>query len=257
MRMFVRPCRLFAAALLVAVACTAPPAVAGDVYDAAVAHAGRSADDLKRDATDRPAEVLRVSGIRSGMRVADFFAADGYYSELLSHVVGPKGHVLLINNLAYDQFARNAWKERIENHHLDNVEHLLVDPAHLDLADASLDAIVMIKVYHDLYWVEPEAGWPKIDVPVVLDQLARALKPGGSVLVVDHSAKPGSGSSAASPLHRIDEAFMRRDFESHGLHFVRKSDVLRQPDDKRDQISFKEPMLGKTDRFVYVFRKSR
>jgi predicted methyltransferase len=114
----------------------------------------------------------------------------------------------------------------------------------------------MVKVYHDLYWVDPEkSGWPKIDVPSVLDQLTNALKPGGLLLVVDHSAKPGSGSSVAGTLHRIDEEYMRKDFESHGFKFVNKSDTLRRPDDKLDQISYQEPMLGKTDRFVYLFRK--
>src|SRR5262249_40060520 len=80
-------------------------AIAGAVYDAAVAQAGRSSDAIQRDVPDRPASVLRFAAIRPGMQVADFFAADGYYSELLSYVVGPKGHVLLINNPAYDKFA--------------------------------------------------------------------------------------------------------------------------------------------------------
>jgi predicted methyltransferase len=190
------------------------------------------------------------------MQVADFFAADGYYSELLSYVVGPKGHVLLINNTPYDKFANNAWKDRIEKHHLANVEHRAVDPASMGLKESSLDAVVMVKVYHDLYWVAPQDGWPKIDVPAVLDQLAAALKPGGLLLVVDHSAQAGSGSSVAGTLHRIDEEFMRKDFESHGLQFVKNSDKLRRGDDKRDQISYKEPMLGKTDRFIYLFRKA-
>jgi predicted methyltransferase len=244
-----------AAMLLIASLSLAGVAPAADIYDAAVAHAGRGADDLKRDPVDHPAEVLRASGVKPGMRVADFFAADGYYSELLSYVVGPKGHVLLINNPPYDKFANNAWKERIEKQHLGNVEHVSVDPAHMGLKDASLDAILMVKVYHDLYWVDPKDGWPKIDVPVVLDQLARALKPGGTLLIVDHSAKAGTGSNDAGSLHRIDEEFMRRDFESHGFTFVSKSDFLRRPDDKRDQISYKPPAVGRTDRFVYVFRK--
>ncbi len=253
--MIVCNCRLFATLLLAANLWFCCAASAADIYDAAVAHGGRSADDLQRDKSDRPADVLRLSGIKPGMQVADFFAADGYYSELLSYVVGPKGHVLLINNTPYDKFVKDAWKERIDKQHLGNVEHVTVDPAQMGLKDASLDAVVMIKVYHDLYWVEPQSDWPKIDVPSVLDQIARALKPGGLLLVVDHSAKPGSGSSAAGALHRIDEAFMRKDFESHGFKFVRTSDALRRPDDTREQISYKEPALGKTDRFVYLFRK--
>jgi predicted methyltransferase len=256
MRMIVRDSRLFAAMLLVVSLCICCAASAADIYDAAVAHAGRTADDRQRDVTDRPADVLRFSGIKPGMQVLDFFAADGYYSEVLSYVAGPRGHVLLLNNTPYDKFAKDAWKDRIARQHLKNVEHITVDPGHMGLKDSSLDAVVMIKVYHDLYWVDPEkSGWPKIDVPSVLDQLASALKPGGLLLVVDHSANPGSGSSVAGTLHRIDEDFMRKDFESHGFKFVNKSDILRRPDDKLDQISFQEPMLGKTDRFVYLFRK--
>lgn len=108
-------------------------------------------------------------------------------------------------------------------------------------------------MYHDLYWVDP--SWPKIEPRAVLDQIAKALKPGGVLLLVDHSGKAGTGSRDASPLHRIDEAFARQDFEKSGLEMIRHSDLLRRPDDKRDQISYKPPALGKTDRFVLVFRK--
>src|SRR5579862_9694294 len=45
-----------------------------DIYDDAVAHAGRSAEDIKRDPVDKPAEMLRLSGIKPGMQVADFLA---------------------------------------------------------------------------------------------------------------------------------------------------------------------------------------
>jgi predicted methyltransferase len=246
------------AVLVVAGACALvanATANAADIYDAAVAHAGRGAEDLKRDAIDHPAEVLRLSGIKPGMQIADVLAGDGYYSELASYIVGPKGHVQLINNAGFDKFSNNAWQQRIADHHLTNVEHRTVDMAKLGLADGSLDAVLLIKAYHDLYWVDEKFGWPKIDAGGVLDQLAKALKPGGVLLLIDHSAKAGVGSADAGTLHRIDEAYARKDFEAHGFTFVKSSDLLRKPEDKRDQISYKPPMLGKTDRFVYVFRK--
>ena len=86
---------------------------AADVYDAAVQHAGRSADDLKRDQSEHPAELLRLTGIKSGMRVADVMAGGGYYSELLSYLVGPSGHVLLLNNTAYDKWSEGGWEHRL------------------------------------------------------------------------------------------------------------------------------------------------
>src|SRR5882757_6215360 len=82
--------------------CAGLRAQAADRYDAAVAHGGRSAADLKRDALDHPAEILRLTGIAPTMRVADVLAGDGYYSELLSYLVGPQGQVLSINNTAFD-----------------------------------------------------------------------------------------------------------------------------------------------------------
>jgi len=230
---------------------------AGDIYDNAVHHAGRTQEDLKRDELDHPAEVLRVAGIKPGMQVADFLAGDGYYSELVSYVVGPSGHVQLINDPSFDRWSDNGWESRLAQHRLPNVEHRRIDLNHVDLAPASLDAVLLVKVYHDLYWVDPnKANWPDVDAAAALDAITRALKPGGTLLLVDHSAQSGSGKSAASPLHRIDEAFARKDFESRGLKVVATSDVLRRPDDPRTQISYKGPALGKTDRFVLVFRKT-
>jgi predicted methyltransferase len=233
----------------------AAAASATDQYDAAVAHSGRSAADLKRDATDHPAELLRLTGIKPGMRVADVLAGDGYYSEMLSYLVAPNGKVLLINNKQYDDWS-DGLAPRLAGDRLPNVEHRTVDLGHMDLPDHSLDAVLLVKVYHDLYWVDDKGHWPKIDAGAVLTQLARSLKPGGVLLLVDHSAKPGTGTADAGSIHRIDEAYAIKDFEAHGFKVVAKSDVLRRPDDPRTQITFQGPMLGKTDRFVVLFRKS-
>jgi predicted methyltransferase len=227
-----------------------------DRYDAAVNHAGRSASDIERDAKDKPAQVLRLTGIGPGMRVVDVLGGNGYYSELLSYLVGPKGEVLLINNSDFDGFDR-TWKERLGDNRLPNVTHRVVDLSSMDLGTASFDAALLIKVYHDLYWKRLTDGPPKTDAKRVLDQIAAALKPGGVLLIVDHSAKAGTGSSDADSLHRIDAVYARHDIESHGFKLVAHGEFLRDPSDDRTQISYKPPALGKTDRFVYVFRKER
>ena len=251
-----RSIRALTVLALLALTLAGPAVWAADLYDAAVAHAGRPEADLKRDAIDHPAEVMRLAGFKPGMTVVDYFGAGGYYSELLAYVVGPGGHVLLANNPGYEEFSEGHWKERVAR--APNIEHLIIEPEHLSLKDKSVDAVVLSKAYHDLYWVDqdPKDNWPKFDVTRVLSEIARIVKPGGIVLVVDHSAKPGTGRADAQNLHRIDEAYARSDFEKHGFEFVAQSDVLRRPDDKRDQISYKPPMLGKTDRFVFVFRRT-
>jgi predicted methyltransferase len=234
------------------------PAPAADRFDAAIVHPGRPAADPARDAKDHPAEILRLTGINSGMQVADVLAGDGYYSELLSYIVGVKGQVLLINNAAFDQWSEPDLQNRVKDNRLPNVRHQTVDLNDMKLPPASLDAVLLVKVYHDLYWVNsnPKNPWPKVDAGAVLEQLSRALKPRGILLLVDHSAKAGHGSSDAGELHRIDEAYAIKDFKAHGFDVIAKSDLLKMPDDARDQISYKGPMLGKTDRFVLVFRKT-
>jgi predicted methyltransferase len=253
-----RPALLLTA--LIALGVLGMASARADIYDSAVGHPGRSAEDLKRDPIDHPAEMLRLAGLKPGMQVADFMAADGYYSELASYVVGPKGHVLLLNNATWDYWSGDHWKERIEGR-LPNVEHRTIDAEHVNVPDHSQDAVLLIKAYHDFYVMpshdisgDPRAHWPKFDVGRVVGEMARMLKPGGIVLLIDHSARPGTGTSAATPLHRIDEAYARQEFERHGFTLVRSSDLLRRPDDPRDAISYKGPMVGKTDRFAMVFR---
>src|SRR5277367_1636777 len=120
-------------------------ASAADVYDAAVAHEGRSAADLKRDPLDRPADILRLSGIKPGMRVADVLAGDGYYSELASYVVGPTGKVFMINNAAFDHWSEGPLQARLQANRLANVEHETLDLNHMNLRKKSLDPILLIK----------------------------------------------------------------------------------------------------------------
>src|SRR6202142_4035679 len=96
------------------------PAMAADEYDAAVKHAGRPAADSARDSLDHPADMLRLAGIKPGMKVADVLAGDGYYSELLSYVVSPHGKVLLINNEAYDHWS-DGLEARLSGNRLPNV----------------------------------------------------------------------------------------------------------------------------------------
>src|SRR5260370_7638748 len=191
----------FASSMICAALSLASPLANGaDEYDSALIHAGRPAADSARDGIDHRADMLRLAGIKPGMTVADVVAGEGCYSELWGYVVGPKGHVYLINNLAFDNWSQPALKDRLAGGRFANVTQQTVDLNDMKLPPASLDAILLVKVYHDMYWVDtnPKSPWPKVDVNAVLNQLSKALKPGGVLLLIDHSAKSGHGKSDAA-----------------------------------------------------------
>lgn len=226
-----------------------------DNVTAAVAAPERSAKDRERDAIDKPAELLAFAGVQPGMKVADFLGGGGYWSELLARAVGPSGSVTLVNNPGYFHFSKDGLKERFADGRLKEVKQRVVETGDLDLGTAQYDLIFTFMGYHDLYWVDEANGWPKIDAGGVLDQLHRALKPGGKLLVVDHAAKEGTGSSAASDLHRIEESFARKDLAAHGFQFEKEWAGYRHSTDDRSKDVFDASIRGKTDRFTHLYRK--
>ncbi|MEO6365798.1 MAG: hypothetical protein ABIO38_07120 [Luteimonas sp.] len=222
---------------------------------AVLASPSRSAADRERDLRDRPAEVLALARFERGDVVADVLAGGGYYSEILSGIVGPQGRVLLVNNPGYDNFGKKGLAERLADNRLPNVRHVSGPSDALGMGENALDGAVIVMSYHDLYWVDEKEGWPRVDAGQFLDQVTRALKPGGVLLVVDHSAKEGTGSSAAQALHRIDEQFAIADFRKHGLKWEASIPVLRNAADDRSLSVFDKAIRGKTDRFVHRYRK--
>ncbi|MEE4110007.1 MAG: methyltransferase domain-containing protein [Halieaceae bacterium] len=223
---------------------------------AILAKPGRLPADVARDARSRPDVTLPMLNLKAGDRVADIFAGGGYYSELLAAIVGAAGEVLLVNNAAYMEFAGQAIAARKRGRDIGPVTIHTREAADLDLGENTLDAALIIMSYHDLYHVNEAEGWSEIDADDFLSQIATALKPGGRFLVVDHYAEPGSGSSAAQDLHRIDPEFAKRDIQQHGFRLVGESDVLRNPEDDHSVTVFDESVRGRTDRFILVFEKT-
>lgn len=212
----------------------------------------RTESDLKRDITAKPLEVIRFSGVSKGMVVADIFGGGGYYSELLSEVVGNKGKVYLHNNEAYLEIVGQELKARVADGRLANVENYQREADNLGFADNSLDAVYFVLGYHDLY--HKSNSWD-IDKERFLAQLTRALKKGGLLLVVDHAATPGSGTKHAQKLHRIDEAYVKAELQSKGFELIKSADMLRNPKDSRSISPFRPEIRRKTDRFVLLFKK--
>lgn len=225
------------------------------VYEQAAANEGRTEADRARDAGRKPAQVLEFFGIQPGMTVLDMYSGGGYYTEMLSHIVGPEGSVIAHSNQAYAGFVGEEATNRYANNRLGNVEILMAENNELALPNASFDAIMMVLAYHDIYYVDPDNGWPEIDGPKFVETLYNGLRPGGILAVVDHYAAPGSPSETGNTLHRIDPDIVTAELEAAGFVLEAKSDVLRNMDDDHSVNMGAPEVRGKTDRFVFRFRK--
>lgn len=225
------------------------------VYAAAVANESRTAADRERDANRKPDEVLSFFGIEPGMDVLDMFSGGGYYTEIVSRVVGPEGSVHAHSNSAYTQFVGEEATNRYADDRLPNVEFLMAENNELDLSAGSFDAILMILAYHDIYYVAPNDGWPKIDGPKLIAGFYEGLRPGGILGVVDHVAAAGSPRETGNTLHRIDPEIVIAELEAAGFVLEDKSDVLRNMDDDHSQSMAAPEIRGRTDRIVLRFRK--
>lgn len=238
-------------------AAAAPSGSGGDeaAIEAAIASADRPADDRDQDGWRKPAEVLAFMELRPGMKVLDYLAAGGYYTELISRVVGPSGQVIAYNNAAYLKYAEDTPAQRYGGNRLGNVLQVTTTPEEVPLAPESLDAVLFMQTYHDLYWRSKD--WPSTDPAKSLARLLPALKPGAVVVVVDHVAQAGSDPLATvDELHRIDPQIIQRDFEAAGLKLEAESAVFRTSADDYTKDVFDEALRHKTDQVMYKFRKA-
>jgi predicted methyltransferase len=223
---------------------------------AAIASPDRPKSDLEQDERRKPQQVLEFAGVAPGMHVIDVFSAGGYYTELLARTVGVKGGVIAYNNPPYASFAAKGIAERYAGDRLPNVKQVTCTIEALDLIPSSLDLAIFVMSYHDLYWKPDDGSWPPTDPKLLLGKLYAALKPGGVVMVQDHVANPGGEpDKVVADLHRIDPSLVKRDFAKAGFVFDGESRLLANPGDDHTKLVFDEAVRGKTDRFLFRFRK--
>lgn len=220
---------------------------------AAVNASDRSDADRALDAGRHPAETLAFFGIAPGMRVAELGAGGGYTAELLARVVGPSGAVYGQNTtFMLERFAEKPWSARLAKPVMRTVvraDRDFDDPLPPDARD--LDAVVMILFYHDTVWLGADRA--RMNAAIF-----RALKPGGVYGIVDHTGRPGTGSTETKTLHRIEERVVREEIEAAGFRLDAEASFLRNPDDARDwnaSPTASGPRRGTSDRFVLRFVK--
>jgi predicted methyltransferase len=236
-----KPNAIFAAALLALSACSAAP-LSGERIAQIVSSPDRSAADRTNDERRKPAELLAFIAPRSGIVALDLSAGGGYTSELIARSVAPTGRV-------YAQSAKPS-PRLLERAKAATPGNIIVaargfdDPIPAEAASGGLDLVTFMFNYHDL-------GHLGVDRARLNRAVFAALKPGGAYVIADHSGRPGTGISESGTLHRIEEAFLRREVEAAGFRLAEVGDFLRNPADPRDQQSPAHPK----DEFVLRFVK--
>ncbi len=203
--------------------------------------------DTARDQFRHPADILAFANVAAGQSIADVGPGGGYYTRLFAVAVGPQGHVYGIDrpNAAPDRpRAILAVAPQYPN------VTVVQDGYQNWSTPEPLDTIFISQIYHDFHL--PQLN---LDVPAINRMLYRNLKPGGELVIVDHSAVAGFDPARTDEVHRIDQALVRREVEAAGFVFEAESQVLRNPADSRTERVFDADIRGHTDQFVMRFRK--
>ena len=239
-------------ALAVPASAWAEPA---DVAAAVAASASRTEANVKLDEGRKPTEILNFFGLEKGMRVLDMFGANQYWAEITAPAVGPDGFVVVwqpnqfLNDKRRATFAEFAGRQK-------NVLLINSPFEQPSVGTGAYDFILMNLDYHDVYWESAERKIGRMEPDAWLARLYAAAKPGAVVGIIDHIASPGGDTRAVvEKLHRIDPAVVKADFQRAGFVLEAESDLLRNPADDHSLNVFDDAIRGRTDRFVFKFRK--
>lgn len=232
------------------VAAQTPAAPSPDVT-AALADPARPEADRAKDAARKPAELLALAELEVGDKVGDWIMGGGYVTHILASAVGPSGRVYAYQPTEFVTFMAQYGSDQdaVAKAHA-NVTPVR-EPLNAYRFPEPLDAIITVQNYHDLY-LKP---FPADTAPKARAELFRALKPGGVLVLVDHSAAAGSGTRDANSLHRIDKAAVIQELTAVGFKLEGDHQLYVNAADPRTALVFDPSIRGKTDQFTLVFRK--
>ena len=215
----------------------------------AVADKARPAADTERDANRKPAETLAFAGVKPGDWVLELAPGKGYYTRMLSAVVGAKGRVSVYAIASPKPGAPPP-----------PIVALAADP-HYGNVKVTLDRLVDVKPTNsfDVVWTTQNYhDFHNLSDPQIAalnKAIFDALRPGGVYFVLDHAAAAGSGARDTNTLHRIDAETVKQELKAAGFELVGESDLLRNKDDPHTGKVFEGAIQGHTDQFLLKFSK--
>jgi len=223
--------------------------------NSAIASKNRPATDIAKDEKRKPEQVLSFFQVAPGTMVLDVLAGSGYYSELISNVVGEHGKIIIHNDKHFLKYYGKSLSTRLgDGTRLTNAERIDISLNDLELQENSLDTIILALGYHDFYYVFSEAE--KIKVSKVLAKFHKFLKPGGIIGIIDHEAVKGAPANVGGTLHRIAPELVKNEMTAAGFSFDGELNVLKNTTDDKTKMIWDIPGRN-TSRFVFRFKNNK
>jgi predicted methyltransferase len=245
------------APLLLAIALTPTPTAAAAapkldvVIAAAVADPGRPAESKASDDLRKPSETLAFSGVRPGMTVGEFYPGGGYFTTMLSDVVGPRGHIYGLENQGW-KGAAEADRALLAQGRWTNVS-VDAQPFGTVSFPKPFDMAWVTQNYHDLKIAE----YGKVDTIAFDRAVYKALKPGGIFFILDHEGAPDLTDAQIAKMHRISRDVVVKEVTSVGFKLVDEGNFLRRPADDHSLPIFDKAIRGHTDQYALKFIKPK
>ncbi len=235
-----------------------------------------------------PQETVELFGITAGMTVIEAFPGGGWYTDILIPLLGPEGQLIGADYasdmypkfnfysddyLAAKQTWATTWTESA-------VRRSGQDGARIGAfqfgsmtadVDGKVDAVLLIRALHNLARFENDGGY----LSIALKEIYRALKPGGTIGVVQHVASEDASDEWANGSNGyLKKSRVLAIMKNVGFEFVAESEVNVNPADQPTDSDFvwrlppalatskddatmraKFEAIGESTRMTMLFRK--
>ncbi len=265
----------------------APLASATPAVNAAVASLKRTPQDVWNDAIYKPAEVLTFAGVKPGDTIVDFIPAYTYWTKMLSLIAGAKGQVyafvpqlgcnpLIVGGCASatitsDQLGfgtdvrpqqtligQNTFNGIEEARSLEDVKafghntRVIWNVGGQFSLPTQADVVFSFGQWHKL------TTWDySTPMQQFLKLLYAGIKPGGTLVIADYAAKPGSGFKDNELMRRSDKEAVKQELVAAGFTFVAESNVLAKPEDPHSRRVRDDDMKPRPDNDMFLLKFSK
>ena len=194
-----------------------------------------AADKKKRPSRESWQQVERVMkdfNFQEGDAVADVGCGSGYFTFRISKVVGEKGTVYAMD---ISEKALKGLRGKLKEEKTENVELSISDPSDIRLDECTVDAAIIVNVLHH---AKKDQRQP------LINSIAKALKPGGVLFIMDFKKEDNNPFHPKSMLVSREESIelakkagLKPDAE---FHYLKLQYFLRFRKPKPDEAENKE-----------------